>query len=693
MWLNNFVLIIRGNIWQFGQFLWDDIMSPVAFMDKKMAQKRIKTLRETINHHRHLYHVLDRQEISDEAYDSLEEELRKLEEQFPDLVTSDSPTQRVSGKALTGFKKIKHEIPQWSFADAFTEEDIALFVSRVQKMLGHKTDYVCELKIDGLKIVLTYHQGVLVTAATRGDGIVGEDVTANVKTISSIPLRLKKPVNIIVEGEIWLAKKELVRLNLERKAKGEPEFANPRNVAAGTIRQLDPAIVASRRLDMFVYDLVQADFPLPATQQKELELLHELGFKTNPHWQAVSDLEKIINFWHRWQKQKDNQEYWLDGIVVKVNPRVDQDKMGFTGKAPRFAIAFKFPAEQATTVVEDIVFQVGRTGVITPVANLRPVVIAGTTVSRATLHNEDEIKRLDVRVGDTVIIQKAGDIIPDIVSVLKNLRPSKSLAFVWPTALPECNGAIERITGQAAWRCVNKNSFAQQKRRLYYFVGKNAFDIPGLGPKMIDLLVNNNLVSRADDIFRLKKGDLLALPRLADKSADKLIAAINSHRVISLSRFITALSIDNVGEETAVDLAEHFGKLDKLRISNQEELQAVDGIGGVVAASIYYWFRQTENAALVDRLLTHIKIEPEVPTKKKVIKLLNQVFVLTGTLPTLSRDQAKALIRQNGGEVSSSVSIKTDYVLVGEEAGLKLDQAKKLGIKIITEAEFLEMLG
>ena len=668
-------------------------------MDKKEAIKRVKVLREAINHHRHLYHVLDRQEISDQAYDSMEEELRRLEEKWPELVTTDSPTQRVSGKASSGFKKIKHEIAQWSFADAFTEEDIDLFVGRVEKNLGHSTDYICELKIDGLKMVLTYRAGQLVTAATRGDGTVGEDVTANVRTIASVPLRLTRPVDVTVEGEVWLAKGELERLNKERRLTGEAEFANPRNVAAGTIRQLDPAIVASRRLDMFVYDLAQASFDLPATQEEELKLLQGLGFKINPHWRAVKNSAEIINFWHNWEKKKDSQDYWVDGVVIKVNPLVDQNKLGFTGKAPRFAIALKFPAEQATTVVEEIVFQVGRTGVITPVANLRPVVVAGTTVSRATLHNEDEIRRLDVRVGDTVIIQKAGDIIPDIISVLTEMRPKTSRPFVWPTTLPECGGPVERVPGQAAWRCVDRNSFAQQKRRWYYFVSKSAFDIPGLGPKVIDVLVENNLVARADDIFRLKKGDLLSLPRFAEKSADKLLSAINSRRKISLSRFIIALSIPNVGEETAVDLAEHFGSLEKLRSSSVGELQAIEGVGGVVAEAIYNWFRVVDNKTLVERLLKQVDIDYQA-TSQKGSKLSGQTFVLTGSLPTLSRDQAKELIRQNGGDVSSSVSKQTDFVLAGEPnpadgqgASSKMIQAKKLGVKIISEAEFLKLIN
>jgi len=671
-------------------------------MNEVEAKKRVKVLREAINHHRHLYHVLDQQEISDQAYDSLEEELRQLEQAWPELITPNSPTQRVSGQVSAGFKKVKHEVAQWSFDDAFTEDDLRDFDRRVRKNLalpaeakaeaGQKLSYLCELKIDGLKIVLTYRAGELLTAVTRGNGRVGEEVTANVRTIKTVPLVLTKPVDVIVEGEIWLAKKELVRLNQERKKTGEAEFANPRNVAAGTIRQLDPRVVADRHLDIFIYDIAKASFSLPVTQKEELELLQTLGFKVNKSWRAVDTIDEAIDFWREWSHKKDNQDYWVDGVVIKVNKKADQDKLGYTGKAPRFAIAFKFPAEQATTVVEEIVFQVGRTGVITPVANLRPVVVAGTTVSRATLHNEDEIRRLDVRVGDTVIIQKAGDIIPDIISVLIDLRPKNSRPFVWPEELAECGGAIERVPGQVAWRCVDRHSFAQQKRRLYYFASKSAFDIPGLGPKVIDLLMANNLVARADDIFRLKKGDLLALPRMAEKSVEKLLTAIDSRRSVSLARFIISLSIPNVGEETALDLAEHFGDLAKLRGAGREELQAIEGVGEVVAEVIYDWFRLADNRALVDRLLKQVKIETGEVTPVGDLSLKNKIFVLTGTLPTLLRDQAKTLIRQNGGEVSSSVSSKTDFVLAGEEAGSKLAQAQKLGVKIITEIDFLKMI-
>jgi len=686
-------------------------------LSRETAKKRIEKLREAINHYRYLYHVENISEISDEALDSLKYELAKLEEEYPDLITPDSPTQRVAGEPLEKFEKVTHVVPQWSFNDAFTPEDIRAFDERVKRGLSFEAlakeerksiSYVCELKIDGLHTVLTYEQGLLKLAATRGNGKVGENVTMNVKTIESVPLKLKEPVDVIVEGEVWLGRAQLERLNKIKIKKGEPVFANPRNAAAGTLRQLDPKIVAERKLDTFIYDLssfsLRSDLERPpkgltsldqvSTQEGELNYLAQLGFKVNKHYEVCSDIEAVIKFWQKWQKKKDSQDYWIDGVVVKVNDQASQVALGYTGKAPRFAIAFKFPAEQATTVVEDIVLQVGRQGTITPVANLRPTLVAGSTVSRATLHNEDEIKRLDVRVGDTVIIQKAGDVIPDIVKVLTQMRTGKEKPFKWPTKLEVCNGPIERIPGQAAWRCVDKNSFAQLTRKFYYFVSKHAFDIEKLGPKIIDQLLEAGLLTNFADIFKLKKDDLLALPRFAEKSVDNLLASIASRRQVPLSRFIVALSIPNVGEETAEDIAEHFGSLSKVQQASLSELEQIEGVGEVVARSVYDWFRDPDNKKTVSDLLAEITIKtPETKSRgKEVGRLKGQTFVLTGTLPTLSRDEAKKLIKQNGGDVSSSVSSKTSYVLAGEEAGSKLKQAEGLGVTIIDEEEFLHLL-
>src|SRR5581483_323757 len=567
----------------------------------KKIKERIEKLRETIEYHRYQYHVLDKQEISDEARDSLMKELVDLENQYPELRTADSPSQRVAGKPLPEFKKVRHKVAQWSFNDAFSEEDIKNFDARVKRLLKAELgkeispEYVCELKIDGLKIVFEYEKGLLKTAATRGDGEVGEDVTMNVRTIQSVPLRLKEAADLIAEGEVWMRKSSLEKLNKERAKSGLPLFANPRNVTAGSIRQLDPAMTASRRLEAFVYDIAElrgsGEAKLPPTQLEELQLLQKLGFKVNSHYRLCENVDEVIAYWKKWQVESKKQDYLIDGIVIKVNRRDYQEALGYTGKAPRFAIAFKFPAEQVTTVVEDIVLQVGRTGTITPVAHLRPVLVAGSTVSRATLHNEDEIKRLDVRIGDTVILQKAGDVIPDIVRVLTEMRTGKEKPYKFPTHVAECggDGRIERIPGQAAWRCVNKGGAAQHRRELYHFASKHAFDIDGIGPKIIDKLLDNHLITAGSDIFTLKAGDLSELEGFKEKSVYNLLKAIEKARHVSLPRLIISLSIPQVGEETAYDLADHFGNLDSLRKASLEELQAIEGVGDVVASSIHRW--------------------------------------------------------------------------------------------------------
>ncbi len=663
-------------------------------------KERIKKLREVIDYHRYNYHVLDKQEISEEALDSLKHELATLEERYPELVTPDSPTQRVEGKPLKEFVKVQHKVPQWSFNDAFTIEDVHIFDGRVRRLLkahfGREVipTYTCELKIDGLKVVIEYEKGVFKQALTRGDGKYGEDVTANVRTIESVPLRLRKPESIIVEGETWIGKKDFGRLNKEREKTGDAIYANPRNFAAGTLRQLDPRIVASRRLQVFVYDIGKSEDGVPATQLEELKKLLDLGFKVNTHFKLCRNIDDIASFWQEWQTKKEKEDYLIDGVVIKVNERQYQEVLGYTGKAPRFGIAFKFPAEQVTTVVEDISLQIGRTGVLTPVAHLRPVSVAGSVVSRATLHNEDEIKRLDVRVGDTVILQKAGDVIPDIVKVLTEMRTGKEKPYEFPKFVEACggDGAIERIPGQAAYRCVNKKSFAQQRRKLYHFASKHAYDIDGLGPKIIDVLLDNNLISSFDDIFTLKKGDLLSLPRFAEKSVDNLLESINKARVVDLSRFLVGLSIPQVGEETAIDIAEYFKTLEKLLEASIEELQAIEGVGDIVAASVYEWFRDKENKQLLKRLLKEVAIEAPETVSPKQTKLKGITFVLTGTLSTLSRDDAKEKLRMLGASVSGSVSKKTDYVVAGENAGSKYDTALELGVKVLTEEEFLKMV-
>ena len=665
----------------------------------KEVIERLNKLKETIEHHRYLYHVLDKQEMSESALDSLKDELVKLEEQYPELITPDSPSQRVAGEPLPEFIKVPHKVPQWSFADAFTEEDIRAFDERIKRMLRAQhiervPTYVCELKIDGLKVVLEYEAGLLKTAATRGDGRVGEDVTMNVRTIQSVPLRLTQPLDVIVEGEVWLGKKGLAALNKKREAAGEAVFANPRNAAAGSIRQLDAKIAASRPLRMFVYDLAQGS-RIPETQYEELTLLRELGFKVNEYVKKCESIEDVIAFWKEWQKKSTTQDYQLDGVVVKVNEKQMQDALGYTGKSPRFAIAFKFPAEQVTTVVEDIKLQVGRTGVVTPVALLRPVSVAGSVVSRATLHNEDEIQRLDVRVGDTVILQKAGDVIPDIVRVVTDMRTGSEKPYTFPTHVSECggDGAIERIPGQVAYRCVAKDSATQHRRKLYHFVSKHAFDIDGLGPRIIDALLEHNVISSYEDIFTLKKGDLIDLPRFAEKSVDNLLESIQKAKTVSLPRFIISLSIPQVGEETAHDLAAHFGTLDALMAASFEELEALYGVGPIVARSVRDWFDEKNNKTMLKRLCDRVVVLDEKKTTDVAGAVFaGTTFVLTGTLTTLTRDEAKEKIRARGGSVSGSVSAKTTYVVAGESAGSKLDTATRLGVPIISEDEFLKML-
>lgn len=715
--------------------------------------KRLKKLRELVDYHRYNYHVLDKEEISAEVLDSLKNELVEIESIYPELITPDSPTQRVAGAPLEQFKKVEHKVRQWSFNDAFTEQDIIDFDIRVKKFLKQSVDelnirlhniektdklhdgissdlivsidgvdfskseiqdlnnilkqgptYSLELKIDGLKVVCEYIDGKLIRAATRGDGKVGEDVTHNIRTIQSVPLVLKEPVSLITEGEVWMGKKNFEILNKEQKKKGEELYANPRNVAAGSIRQLDPSIAASRNLDTYIYDIAQISSDRHnhgiRTQFDELAYLKHLGFKVNPHAKVAKTPDEIIEFWNTWQKKAPAQDYLIDGIVIKVNEEVAQRAIGYTGKAPRFGIAFKFPAEQVTTIVEDIQLQVGRTGVITPVAHLKPVSVAGSIVSRATLHNEDEIKRLDIRVGDTVILQKAGDIIPDIVKVLKELRTGREKVYKFPTHVAECggDGKIERIPGQAAYRCVVKGSGVMHRRRLHHFASKQCFDIEGLGPKQIDLLIENNIVNTADDIFTIEKGDLLVLPRFAEKSADNLIEAINKAKEVTLQRFIFSLSIDHVGSETADDIAKHFKTIENIieaaKIKDGSRFSQIEGIGEVVAKSLVEWFSSKDHLKLIERLLKYISIKKVNSGIDSSIKgdrnfFKGKTFVLTGTLQTLTRDEAKEKIKSLGGDVSGSVSSKTDYVLAGAEAGSKLDKAEELGVRILSEDEFL----
>ena len=535
-------------------------------------------------------------------------------------------------------------------------------------------------------MILEYKNGVFINAATRGDGAVGEDVTQNIKTIESVPLSLERPVDIIVEGEVWMSSKNLQALNKAQEKAGKPLFANPRNVAAGSIRQLDPSVAASRKLDMFIYDVAQTSEAMPKTQAEELDYMRELGFKINPHHTLVKNIEDCIDFWETWKKKGRHQEYWVDGVVIKVNEKKYQDALGYTGKAPRFAIAFKFPAEQVTTVLEDVVFQIGRTGVVTPVAHLRPVSVAGSTVSRATLHNEDEINRLDVRLGDTVVLQKAGDVIPEIVEVVKDLRPKSAKPFKWPSTIPECggDGRIERIPGQAAWRCVDKKSFAVSRRVFHNFAGKHALDIEGFGKKTVDLLLEEGLIQHFDDIFTLEEGDVLPLEGFAEVSAKKLIESIKKSREVELARLLVGLSISHIGEETAILLAQEFRTLDAIAEASEERLVAIDGMGEIMAKAVHDWFHDKENLKLIARLKKVLVIKSPA-AQKKSLPLKGQTFVLTGSLKSMSRGEAKEKLRALGAHIAESV-------IAGEEAGSKLDKARELGVPLLTEDAFLKFV-
>lgn len=663
------------------------------------ARARAKKLQSAIAAYRKEYHENDTSSISPEALDSLKHELALLEAAYPELVTPDSPTQVVAGKARAGMKKVRHEVPQWSLDDAFTEDEVRAFTERVERMLAKSLGaeanpaYACELKIDGAHVILTYEKGQLVRAATRGDGEIGEDVTHTVSTISSVPKTLARPVDLIAEGEVYMSKKGFAALNKEQKKAGKPLFANPRNIVAGSLRQLDASVAASRPLGIFVYDINALSETMPATQSEELAYLRSLGLPVNPHEMAQGTFADIISYWKTWQgARREKEDYQIDGVVIKVEDKKQQVALGHTGKGPRYAIAFKFPAEQVTTILEDIGLQVGRTGVLTPVAHLRPVQVAGTTVARATLHNEDFIRDKDIRIGDTVILQKAGDIIPEIVEVLKEFRTGKETSWKFPVSSPLCggDGAIERVPGSAARRCVVDGSFDQQLRKLAYFASKSALDIDGLGEKTVRLLMEHELVSNPDDFFDLTHDELRALPGFKEKSAANLIEALAARTRVSLDRLLVGLSIPHVGEETARIIAMHFGTLPAMMRAERSEFSDIYGIGDVVANALIAWFADRENRLLLERLTKRLSVS--AVTRERGGALEGVTVVITGSFAAFSREEAEAMVRKAGGKAGGSVSKNTGFLLVGEKPGSKLAQAQKLGVPVITEAEFLRRL-
>lgn len=669
----------------------------------KAKNDRLVKLRTLITYHQHLYHTVDAPEITDEAYDSLLRELEALEVQIEGQTSVVSSA--IGANVSTAFSKIIHKEKQWSFDKAFTFSELADWIERLHKQINAADTkvatlaYVAEHKVDGLKLILTYKDGSLAQATTRGDGVTGEDVTHTANTIKDIPQTLTAAVDITVIGEVWLAESEFVRINKERAKSGEVLFANPRNAAAGSLRQLDPTVTRSRNLSMFCYDIDYIDVQksgllIPTTQMEELALLKKLGLPVNPHATQCVTPKEIETFYTTWNKKRKTLTYGIDGVVVKVNDIKTQKLLGYTAKAPRFGIALKFPAEQVTTIVESIELQVGRTGVITPVAHLTPVFVDGSTVARATLHNEDQIKRLDIRVGDTVILQKAGDIIPEVVAVVMELRPTKTKPYRFPQKVGLCggDGSIERIPGEAAYRCVTLDSDFLHFKRLHYFVSKAGLNIDGVGPRIIDQLLEANLITDADDLFTLTVEQVEALPGFKRKAAENVITAITNARVQPLSRFIAALGIDQVGEETARIITQRFSSIDALLGASSEALARIHGVGEVVAGALINWFANKKNKDTVLRLCQHISfVESNVTSTSSIF--FGKTLVLTGTLLSTTRDEAKELIRAVGGKVASSVSKKTDYVVVGSEAGSKATEAIALGIAMLTEAEFLTLVA
>lgn len=665
-----------------------------------MVVRKIEKLRDEIRRHDELYYVGNAPEISDREYDELMETLQKLEAEHPELVTPDSPTQRVGGRPAEGFPEVVHTRQMLSLDNSYNIDELRAFDERCQRLAeGRALEYVAELKIDGLSLSLQYEDGLLLRGVTRGDGRIGEDVTQNARTIRSVPLRLKPQAKGIdsgleVRGEVFIPRDVFERTNAEREEQGEPRFMNPRNAAAGAIRQLDSRLVARRKLDMFAYDLlVNGRKPFP-THWESLDWLDKAGFRVNPHRKLAKTIDEVIEFANEKEALRDELGYEIDGLVVKVNSAALQDEFGATSKAPRWAIAYKYPARQASTKVLDIFVSVGRTGAITPVALLEPVFLAGTTVARATLHNEDEIRRLGVRIGDTVMIEKSGEIIPKVLSVVTSKRTGKEREFEPPEKCPVCGGLISRPEGEVVARCVAADCTAQLLGKLIHFASRRAMRIEGLGVVLAEQLVAEKMVKDVGDLYSLTLEQVVSLPRMAKKSATNLLTQIEASKSRDLSSLVYALGIRHVGERTAGILAHELGSLEKLTEATIEELDAIPEIGLTVAESVRDWFDDEGNRALCDRLrAAGVKTETERSGSGETDeRFAGKQFVLTGTLTTFTRDEAKALIEARGGRVNSSVSKKTDYVVAGEAAGSKLDKAQSLGVTVIDEDAFKEML-
>ncbi len=656
----------------------------------EQAKNRVQKLRELLEQYSYEYYVQDKPTVDDAVYDGLNNELKELESEYPELMTADSPTQRVGGEALSKFEKVEHAYQMLSLADVFNKEEIVEWEERIEKLVPeHELDYFAEMKIDGVSVMLTYEKGKFVRGATRGDGRVGEDVTQNLKTIPSIPLKLRGdyPDILNVRGEVYISKADFEKINAEQLASGEQIYANPRNLAAGSLRQLDPRITAKRRLASYIYEIY--DKTSAKTHEEKHKLLKEMGFATSEYVKHCETIQEVVKYCSEWDDKRNTLSFQVDGIVINLNDNKTFEELGSVGKAPRGSVAYKFPAEQVTTVIEDIHVSVGRTGALTPIAIMKPVRVAGTTVSRAILHNEDEIRRKDIRIGDTVVIQKAGDIIPEVLRSVPELRTGQEMLFVMPKTCPMCGGPVVKPAGEAVARCANTDCFAVRLLQIGHFVSRDAFDIDGLGEKSIELLLNEGLIEDPADLFALNEGDLEPLERFGEKSAKNLVVSIQSRKISSFSRFLYALGIRHVGAITASDVAAHFCSLEAIKKATLEELSEVEGIGEVVAKSIYEWFRDAKNLLYLEKLKSAGVGYEEI---KRGDKLAGLTFVITGSMERASREAIEEQVRQMGGKASGSVSKNTSYVVVGTNPGSKLAKAESLGVKVISEDELFKML-
>lgn len=662
-------------------------------LSRDQAAKRILKLREEIKCHEKKYYVDNDPQVSDYEFDLLVKKLKDLEKLYPDLITPESPTQRVGEKPVEGFPAVTHKLPMLSLDNCFTVEELREFEERTKKLLPEeKIEYVAELKIDGLSISILYRGGKYAQAVTRGDGVRGDDVTSNVKTIRSLPLLVNNSREIEVRGEVYLPFESFQKINKEQEKQGKPLFANPRNAASGSIRLLDPREVASRKLDAFHYYIYVDGKELP-TQWEGLKKLKDLGLKTNPHSRRCSTLDEVIAFWEEWREKRDNLDYDTDGIVVKVNSAEQRRELGTTAKSPRWAISFKFPARQATTRIKDIRVQVGRTGALTPVAVLEPVRLSGTTITRSTLHNGDEIKRKDIRVGDYVLIERSGDVIPKVLSVMKERRTGKEKKFIFPTRCPVCGSSAFRPEGEVISRCTNPSCPAKLRESLLHFASRRAMNIEGLGDALVDQVLEKKLVRAIPDIYSLRYDDLVGLERMGPKSSQNLLGEIENSKQRDLAALIFALGIRHVGERLAQTLAQHFKSFDALAKASSEELTQVEDVGPTVAESIAFFFRQPENLELLQKLKQaglNFRAREE---RRGERPLEGKTFVLTGILSSFPREEAAKIIESLGGKVAASVSSKTDYLVVGESPGSKLDKARELGISTLSEEQFLKLVG